>query len=203
MKHTHLLALGLLLAACTADTRNDQRVPTDPDTTRQATPADVALVTYDPAKTFTTAQKDTLLVNMITFIHKRPEAAINRDRTDPAFRKYYVDQLGRYKLVYHQQAPDSTHWFYLIRPARSASGDERGVGGRFRTDAAMGLVEFEEIFNTPVLPEAELKAKGLMLFQEMMDKGNVDAYQGERSLVEWPDGRLKYDRQRREWRYDD
>jgi len=158
---------------------------------------------YDVARYFPDGTADSLLANMITFIYKRPTTAINRDRTLPEFRAYYVAQLPLFTHTYHTFTADSTHWYYLIRPARSVEGDLRGVGGRFRTNAQLEMVEFEEVFNTPVMARHDLERVGLMLFEEMVTTGNVDRYLKDRSLVEWPDDRLKYNKEKREWRYDE
>lgn len=196
----HTAAL-LIATSCTSVTSEELDIPPSIGSTTGT--STLGLSKYDPANTFPNATKDTLLANLITFIHKRPEAAINRDRTGPEFRMYFVEQLPRYRLLYHQRATDGTDWYYLIRPARSVHGALRGVGGRFRADEALQLVEFEEIFNTPVLPEQELEDKGRVLFEEMIATGAVDTYANDRLYVEWPDERLKYDKERREWRYKD
>lgn len=147
--------------------------------------------------------KDSLLANMVTFIFKRPTSAINLDRTQPQFRAYYVKQLPTFQHAYHTVDADSTHWFYLIRPARSVEGDKRGVGGWFRTNEAMDMVEFVEVFNTRIMPEHELLDKGLDLFEHMVANSDVETHPQRAPWVEWPDERLKYDREKREWRYVD
>jgi hypothetical protein len=147
--------------------------------------------------------KDTLLTNMVTFIYKRPTASTNKTRTNPEFRGYYVKNAPFFRYAYHHMTADSIHYFYLIRPARSVDGDKRGVGGKFKVNDKLELIEFEEIFNTQVLGEKELEEKGLTLFEEMVNRGNVDRYLTDKELIEWPDDRLKYHKEMREWRYVD
>ncbi len=166
-------------------------------------PLENARVEYAVDRYYPGTAKDSLLVNMITFIYKRPTSAINLDRTLPQFRAYYVKQLPSFTHAFHSVAADSTHWFYVIRPARSVDGDKRGVGGWFRTNEVMDMVEFVEVFNTRVLPEQELWDKGLELFEHMLANGDVESHPQRDSWVEWPDERLKYDREKREWRYVD
>jgi hypothetical protein len=158
---------------------------------------------YDVHQWFPGDTADTLLTNMVTWIYKRPTEAINQDRSDPRFRYWYLRHTPQFTHLYHHLAADGTHWFYLIRPARSVHGDLRGVGGRFRTNAKLEMLDFEEVFNTPIMPRADLERTGLLLFEEMLANGNVDKYLADRSLIEWPDDRLKYDKDRREWRYVD
>jgi len=204
MRNTTIPLLAIAIGAC--GTGDGPKADPAPAATTSAPSTEEHIETkarnYDVHRWFPGDRADTLLANMITFIFKRPTEAINRDRADPAFRSYYVDKLPLFQYVFHQMAPDSTHWFYLVRPARSVEGDKRGVGGRLRTNERLELVEFEEVFNTPVLPEEELRAIGLMLFEEMVATGNVDRHLNDRQLVEWPDDRLKYSQEKREWRYD-
>jgi hypothetical protein len=158
---------------------------------------------YRVEKYFPGDLKDTLLANMVTYIYKRPTAATNKTRTNPEFRSYYVKNASLFRYAYHHMTTDSIHYFYLIRPARSVDGDKRGVGGKFKINDKLELIEFEEIFNTQVLDEKELEEKGLTLFEELIDRGNVDRYLTDKTLIEWPDDRLKYHKEMREWRYID
>jgi len=204
MKAPIVVSCLLLLSACRTDDNSTGNSlvakKEDPGTAESRSPA----VEVYPVEDMVPGDlKDTLLANMITFIYKRPTTAINRDRTDPQFRAYYVDKLPMFQYVHHYMDTDSTHWFYLIRPARSVQGDKRGVGGRFRTNASLEMVEFEEIFNTPIMDEGMLREKGRILFDEMVATGGVDAFLEDRTLIEWPDGRLFYSKEKREWRYVD
>jgi hypothetical protein len=207
MRYPTLLLLTLALVACEATEKRPAASDTDTIPAEAATsPSDAiteARERYAFEHHFPGTLKDTLLANMVTFIYKRPTVAINRDRTDPEFRAYYVGHARSFTPLFLHMTPDSMHWFYVIRPARSVEGDKRGVGGRFRTNQALEMVEFEEIFNTRILPEQELIEQGAILFEEMVNTGNVDAYLENKELIEWPDGRLFYSLEKREWRYVD
>lgn len=204
---TPIALLLFLLVACTGDTeKQPQRTDNTNAVKQQDRTAErlaEARSRYDAAAYFPGDQRDTMLTNMVTFIYKRPALATQATRTNPEFRPYYVENTRHFRWVYHHMTPDSTHWFYLLRPARSLEGSLRGVGGRFRTNDRLELTAFEELFNTRVLAEDVLLDKGLVLFEEMLSTGTVDAYLEDRGLIEWPDDRLKYDQEMREWRYVD
>lgn len=159
--------------------------------------------TYDVEQYFPGNQKDTLLTNMVTFIYRRPSRATQATRTNPEFRAYYVRSAPLFEYVYHHRTEDGVHYYYLIRPARSLEGDKRGVGGRFTTNEDLELVTFEEIFNTTIMDEDHLRTYGLQLFEEMVTEGNVNRFLPDQNIIEWPDHRLKYNKERREWRYVD
>ena len=145
---------------------------------------------------------DTLLVNAVTFIGRKPALATSETRFDSEFRGYYIELAKNFSYFLYHISPDSLHSFYMIRPARSLEGTTRGVLGQYRLSADSSIYDFVEILNTRIKTRKELQKIGLMLFEELIDKGNVDAMISDTSLVEWPDGRLKYDTRLNEWRYD-
>ena len=150
---------------------------------------------------FTSAQIDTLLTDMVAYIGVKPRTANSQTRFDPEFRQYYIQYANQFKMVYFFVNEEGDYYYYLIRPARSAAGNTRGVGGIFRLENEK-INDFEEIFNTPVFDEEILIEIGATLFFEMIETGNVDQYLGNMLFVEWPDERLKYHKGLNEWRYD-
>lgn len=195
----YFLLMLPLLTACESDDR-PRRNAGDPVS---AEDVQHAMEHYDVAEYFSGNQKDTLLANMVTYIYRRPAKAKVEDRADPKYRGYYVRSSKLFEYVYHTVTEDDVHYFYLIRPARNLERNFRGVGGRFTVNEDLELVTFEEIFNTTIMDVPSLREKGLILFEEMFIEGNVDRFLSDQNLVEWPDHRLKYNTERREWRYVD
>lgn len=194
-----LFILMLIVSACTTD---KQRRHSGGE---HMTAEEIALAMehYNVEEYFPGRQKDTLLTNMVTYIYRRPADATVETRTDPRYRSFYVRSAERFEYVYHEMDDSGTHYYYLIRPARNLERTFRGVGGRFTTNENLELVTFEEIFNTTIMDLPSLREKGLLLFEEMLHEGNVDRFIADQNLVEWPDHRLKYNKERREWRYVD
>jgi hypothetical protein len=147
-------------------------------------------------------ERDSLLADMITYIYKKPREANFQSRFDTEYRDHYVNQLPYFKPVFYTITVDGVHYYYVIRPARSINGNTRGVGGYFTKDSQGKITNFVELFNTPILPEHVLVTRGEKLFLEMVSTGEVKNYLKNPDYVEWPDDRLKYDRERNEWRYD-
>lgn len=192
-----LFFLAAMLAGCAGDAqkrRFSSDAVSDDDVSE-------AMKEYDVRQYFPDWQKDSLLANMVTYIYRRPAKAKIEDRTKPKYRSYYVRSMLQFEYVYHYSPDDSVHYYYLIRPARSLEGTKRGVGGKFTTNDRLELVTFEEMFNTTILDEDVLRRKGLILFEEMVEEDNVERFLSDQNLIEWPDHRLKYDKERREWRY--
>lgn len=143
---------------------------------------------------------DTLLVDMVTYIGRKPPLATAETRFDPEFRGYYQAYAGEFEIIYYFVQDSGTHWYYLIRPARSLHGNRRGVGGMFRLENGR-ISGFEELFNTPVMDEDRIRLTGLELFEEMLQTGHVERFLRNSQYIEWPDERLKYDKEKFEWRY--
>jgi hypothetical protein len=147
-------------------------------------------------------QIDSLKADLITYVGVPPKRVGGLARLQPKHRSHYVSFLPKYELDRYFVAEDSTHYFFMLRPARSAKGDvQRGVGGKFKRNERGRIVGFEEVYNTPILEEDELREKGRELFREMVQTGSIEKYAADRSFVEWPDERLKYDQRTFEWRY--
>ncbi len=157
---------------------------------------------YEISNYFDQTMIDSLLVTAVTYIGRKPVMATSFTRFDQEFRAYYVGYAPQFSFFLYHISPDSLHSFYMIRPARSLEGNARGVLGQFRMKDEFKLYDFEEILNTRIKPQPELKKIGLILFEELIQKGNVDAMIADTSMVEWPDGRLKYHKEMHEWRYD-
>src|SRR5690606_34696946 len=113
----------------------------------------------------------------------------------------YKKLLPEFEFVYYHIDPDSTHYFYLIRPARNAMGYKRGVAGRYKTDKALNLYEFSEIFNTPMLPADSVRARGKYLWADLMHYKHIERYFLNEEYIEFPNERCTYSFELKEWVY--
>ncbi len=121
-------------------------------------------------------------------------------RFEPRFRPYYVQQLPKYEFEKYTITPDSTHYYFIVRPVGEGKLFKRGVGGKFRLNGSLLPVDFEEMWCTPHFKDdLTVKERGSFLFSEMVKAGNVDKYLTMKHYIEWPDSTLRYDKQRHEW----
>lgn len=152
---------------------------------------------------FDKATQDTLMADIITNIYKVPRGVDPKKKSDPEFRNLYVNQIPLFQFVYYYIDPNnSTHYFYLIRPARNEKGHKRGVLGKFKLDDNLKFIDFEEISVTPMLPEEKILENGEFLWNDLMYFGNVDRYFLNKQFIEFPDERTRYDKVKREWTYE-
>ena len=147
------------------------------------------------------AERDTLLVDMITYMDAHAPGATSQTRFEARFRPYYQKRLPLYSLEQHQVVDDSIHYFFVIRPVGSSQLYQRGVGGRFTLkEGSLTLADFEEMWCTPHFKERELvQERGRYLFKEMVQKGTVEHLLSMKHYIEWPDSTLVYDKQVHEW----
>ena len=157
---------------------------------------------YSPETYYSQELIDSLMVDVVTYMGKMPRSADNISRHDSIHREYYTEMSQEYqlhKLFVHE---DGSHFYYIIRPARHPLGNRRGVGGKFYLDENKQILDFEEIFVTPIANEEDIAALAEKLFMELIESGNVDKYLSDRNIIEWPDDRCHYDFEKKEWRYD-
>ena len=82
--------------------------------------------TYNPSQYLLANDMDTILVNVITLDYKMPESATLETRHEAQYRQYYVGLLPQFRFINYHVAQDSTHYFYMLRPARSLNNHKRG-----------------------------------------------------------------------------
>lgn len=192
-----LIALLSTVAGCRSDLQPNPGsvgMPSDAAVER-------AVLEYDPGNYFSAAQQEAILVNMVTYIYQRPKGATVHTRDNEAYRPYYVANAAKFQHVYHYRTDDGVDYYYLIRPAIKIEKSYRAVGGRFILGADLKTLQFEEIFNTPIMSQTALRKIGVTLFEEMIETGGVDKYISNHHYIEWPNHRLHYNLQDREWQY--
>jgi hypothetical protein len=148
---------------------------------------------------------DSLMVDIITYVGKKHAHSTFETRFTPEFRNHYIEMADDFEMKEIILTPDSGYYFYMFRPARSLDPDKnkRGVLGKFRLDEKNKILDFQELVNTPPGNTETLLKSGKTLMSLLIEAGSVDSLLQDTSLVEWPDGRLYYDKQRFEWRYVD
>lgn len=148
---------------------------------------------------FANHERDTLLTNVITLMYAKAPGSDSVSKFLPRFRQFYLAQLPNFRFDRYFVTPDSTHYYLIIRPAGKLEKYRRGIGGKFRLGKDLRPYDFEEMWCTPRLSEAEVQQRGRFLFGEMIKNGNVDKYLSMSHYIEWPDSTLRYDKKRNEW----
>ncbi len=157
---------------------------------------------YDINNYYPQNLQDTLMTNIIINIYKVPKGVRKEDKHLVEYRHLYVKEIPKFKFVHYFIDQDSTHYFYLIRPARNIHNHKRGVVGKYKVDSNLNLLDFEEILNTPMLAEEEIIEKGKYLWADLMYYKHVNRYSLNKHYIEFPDERTRYDKVKKEWTYE-
>lgn len=190
----------LYLVSCSGETNNESNNTAEENALQDTQTTEST--DYKDQNKFTADEQDSLLVNLTSFIFAKPDAAQWDTKFELRFRQYFIDNSNQLELIYLKQMADSSYYYYLIRDARDRSGyRNRGVAGRFRMNADMSLYDFEEIINTPAAGHDKLVEMGGLFMDELVQSGNLDKFLDDKTMVEWPDGRLFYSKEKFEWRY--
>jgi hypothetical protein len=145
------------------------------------------------------SEQDTILTQLVAHLLIVSEKVPAGDRLNRRYRSFYLNEAKRFSMdKYFISEPDSTHYFYVIRPTTYSNGKKRGVGGKLKLDKELRITYFEEVFVTPLISEQEVKVKGDFLFPELVN-GNIDKFLNMKTYVEWPDAMTEYDTSRHEW----
>lgn len=158
---------------------------------------------YSIQKFYSAAEQDSLMTRIMVYIYNVPAGVGKPNKHDRAYRGIYARKLPEFEWVYYHIDPaDSTHYFFLIRPVRNPAGNKRGVGGSFKLGGDLALLEFREIFNTPMLPPDTIRARGKYLWDDLLHYKHTDRYFLNKDYIEFPNENCAYDFVLKEWRYD-
>ncbi len=155
---------------------------------------------YQASNYFTDNQRDSLLINIVTYIYTPAPQATKETKFQPQFRDFYTKNISKFNLQNYYQSEDGWNYFFLIRPVGGSPKFRRGVLGKFKLkENSLMPINFEEVANTPHLEEEVVKERGKYLFQELIKNGNLDKQIPMKHYIEWPDEHLAYDKKQHEW----
>ncbi len=153
---------------------------------------------YDVSKYYNAKEQDVILAGIITYIFEAPPYTLMKDRFMDQHKKHYLSLTPKFSLEKFYVAEDGTHYFYVLRPGRN-SEEKRGVGGHFRMNNNLEIVDFREVFVTPRFGIKEIKERTIFLFDDMV-KGTVEKDLPMETYVQWPNPGSYYDTVAYEWK---
>ncbi len=135
------------------------------------------------------------------YISKLENGVNSSNRFADSNKVYFLEKNEGHKFSFEHYfiTKDSVHYFLIWKVAPSLYEKKIAIGGRYKKDKDGNIVAFEEIFNTPKMKMDELKEKSFMLFDYMVENGNIEKFYGNYDLVEFPDGKCVYDKANSKW----
>jgi hypothetical protein len=148
-------------------------------------------------------EKDKVLQSIIRYMGKLPENINASEKFDTKHDAYYLDIASRHKFELYFIDKEGTHYFLISRPAPSLYEKRVAIGGKLKLNEQGELMEYEEIFRTWKMSKEDLKVKGLLLFDLMVNQKDLSPYYRSNSIeeyIEFPDEHTYYDKTDRTWK---
>lgn len=158
---------------------------------------------YPPEQYLKPGAQKMFLYSIARYAAKMPKGARHNTKTGQQFDSYYQREMEKYRLEKYFIASDSTHYFLVSRPAPSLQVKRVAIGGRVKYDRQGGFSFYEEVFRTWKMKEDEMTRKAGVLFERMIEVGDVEPYlpaNTEEEWVEFPDKLNYFDTAARRWK---
>lgn len=157
----------------------------------------------DAKKNLTNAQYDLYMRAVTPFCIKKPDQISYADRTNPLHSSFYetvVKETGA-SIDFFIENDTAKFFFYRYKDLSSLYEHYRGLGGYFRTNENDSVIFINLLYHTPQFTKEEMDKKGEVLFREMVRKGNVAKYIGNRKYVHTPNSDFYYNTKLNRWDY--
>jgi hypothetical protein len=157
----------------------------------------------DAKKNLTNNQYDLYVREVAPFCIKKPDQISYHERTNPRYHAFYetvVKETGA-SIDFFVENDTAKFFFFRYKDLSSLYEHYRGLGGYFRTNEEDSITFINLLYHTPRLTQEEMSKKGEILFREMMSKGNVAKYIGNRKYVHTPNADFYYNTKLNRWDY--
>jgi hypothetical protein len=156
---------------------------------------------YSPDSSLSEATQDSILQKIVRYSAKLPPHSNHLTKFNTEFDGYYERAFELYNMRYHFAKQD-THFFLLMRNARSLWPAHEALGCKLVTNSKGQIIEYEEIFRTWKMAEDSLAERGLFLFELMVQNEDLKPYytsfQGDR-YIEFPNDRFFFNKLTKTW----
>jgi hypothetical protein len=157
----------------------------------------------DAKKNLTDNQYDLYVRAVAPFCIKKPDQISYADRTNPLHSSFYetVVKGTDASIDFFIENDTAKFFFYRYKDLSSLYEHYRGLGGYFRTNKNDSILFINLLYHTPRFTQEEMDKKGALLFREMVSKGNVTKYIGNRKYVHTPNADFCYNTKLNRWDY--
>jgi hypothetical protein len=200
MKYASFFFLSFLLFACDSPASDSSAPSTSEETTVKPI---LRTIDFGFEQHIQSPEADSLLVDMMVYIYRKPDGVAWDQRFDNKYRGYYTARISLFEHAYLHKKEDGSFLYFILRPGRQENNRTvRGAGGMMTLENG-SIVDFEETFNTGIGSREEILDIGYQILIEWAETGSWERFAQDRNYIEWPDDRLKYDKVRHEWRYEE
>lgn len=158
---------------------------------------------YNPINSLTVKEQDEKMSKIIRYLAKTPDGVIQSERFLPKYDSLYLIAQSFHRLDAYYIDGD-THYFLISRRAPSVIEKFVATGGKMKWNERGELTEYEEVFRTWKMKDEDLKKKGALLFDLMVNEKPLDQYRikftAPEEYIEFPDDHTYYDKSDRSWK---
>lgn len=157
----------------------------------------------DARKQMEVKRYDRLLSNLAPYVVKKPDALTYDNRFESLNRPFYNNfiELSHARLSYHKQTDTANFFSFVYQDLTSLQERYRAIAGYYRMNDHDSIIFVNLLYHTPRFTAEELKQKDRMLFENMVTKGNVDRFIGNKGFVETPNKDFYYNARVNRWDY--
>ena len=105
------------------------------------------------------------------------------------------------ELIYFKARDTASLFYFQYRDLTSLYEHYRGLGGYYRQDENGKITFLNILYHTPRLTKTEIGERGKLLFEQMLKKGNVGVYLGNKQFIQTPNDDFYYDTKLNRWDY--
>ncbi len=159
---------------------------------------------YSPDNYFSSEKEKELLVDfLLPYVLPKPDNITFDARFSDSVKVSYQEEAKKDSLFlrsYYIDPNDSLHYFLVQRRDRkSLFVDYRAIAGVYKLKNGK-REEMELKFLTTMMRKDTIEEKASILFHELITKGNIDNYIGNRAYVDWPSQDVYYSKAAKMWK---
>jgi len=149
------------------------------------------------------SEHDALLDKLAPYVVKKPDAFAYENRFDVANKPFYRNfiELTKAELTYYKKADTGTFFSFTYRDLTSLKEHYRALGGYYRMNETDSIIFLNLLYHTPRFTAQEMLQKDKMLFESMIEKGNVDRFLGNKNFIDTPNKDFHYNTKLNRWEY--
>jgi hypothetical protein len=158
---------------------------------------------YNARKNLSNKEYQLVLLKLAPYVLKKHDDFSFEDRFKPANERYYRKAIEKTsaELKYFVETDTANIFFLSYRDLSSLYEHYQGMGGYYRTDDNGNTTFLNILYHTPRFTKEDQIAKDPVLFKEMVTKGNVNAYIGNRKYIQTPSKDFFYNAKLSRWDY--
>lgn len=158
---------------------------------------------YDAKQNLSKEEYALWLNSVAPYVIKKPDHISYEDRTKPEYKAFYdnfIKETGG-ELRYAVKTDTANIFFFSHRDHTSLYEHYRGLGGYFKTDSNGHINYIMLLYHTPRFTKEEMEARGQELFKEMVSRGHVSKFIGNRQYIHTPNKDFFYNDKINRWDY--